>query len=67
VPAQSPQNPEARAGVTSSSHRSWGADVERVPRDELPAGGMAPDVAYQINSRRAHAPNGNARLNLATL
>jgi glutamate decarboxylase len=42
-----------------------GADVERVPRDELPAGGMAPDVAYQIIHDELML-DGNARLNLAT-
>ena len=41
------------------------AELARVPRDELPAGEMPPEVAYQIVHDELML-DGNARLNLAT-
>ena len=41
------------------------SEVGRVPRDELPAAGMPPDVAYQVVHDELML-DGNARLNLAT-
>jgi len=41
------------------------SEIERVPRDELPAAGMPADIAYQIVHDELML-DGNARLNLAT-
>jgi len=41
------------------------SEIERVPRDDLPAAGMPADVAYQIVHDELML-DGNARLNLAT-
>jgi glutamate decarboxylase len=43
----------------------FGLEAGRVPRDELPADEMAPDVAYQIIHDELML-DGNARLNVAT-
>jgi glutamate decarboxylase len=43
----------------------FSAELERVPRDELPRRGMPPDAAYQIIHDELML-DGNARLNLAT-
>ena len=43
----------------------FGAEGDRVPRDELPAGEMPPGVAYQIIHDELML-DGNSRLNLAT-
>ena len=43
----------------------FATETGRIPRHELPAGEMAPDVAYQIVHDELRL-DGNARLNVAT-
>jgi glutamate decarboxylase len=64
VPLNHPRNPR-RAPRDLGVPPIFAAELERVPRDELPAGGMPPDAAYQIIHDELML-DGNARLNLAT-
>ena len=64
MPLNHPRNPR-RAPRDLVVPPIFKADFERVPRDELPAGGMPPDAAYQIVHDELML-DGNARLNLAT-
>ena len=59
-----PRNPR-RARRDLDVPPIFSAELERVPRDELPRRGMPPDAAYQIIHDELML-DGNARLNLAT-
>jgi glutamate decarboxylase len=56
--------PEVRSDKLSISPL-FGSETETIPRHELPAGEMAPDVAYQIVHDELML-DGNARMNVAT-
>jgi glutamate decarboxylase len=64
VPLKHPKGPAGRSGDLSPSplFTQEGGDI---PRDDLPAGRLAPDAAYQIIHDELML-DGNARLNLAT-
>ncbi len=64
MPLNHPRNPR-RVPRDLDVPPIFTAELERVPRDELPAGGMPPDAAYQIIHDELML-DGNARLNLAT-
>src|SRR4051794_41953172 len=54
--------PDARAVKVNPV---FAAEPVRVPRNELPAGGLPPEIAYQVVHDELML-DGNARLNLAT-
>jgi glutamate decarboxylase len=55
----------ARRSPTLSIAPLFASETEAVPRHELPAGEMAPDVAYQVIHDELML-DGNARMNVAT-
>ena len=60
------KHPSAPSPATSVSvGPRFGLDGSAVPRHELPAGEMPPDVAYQVIHDELML-DGNARLNVAT-
>ncbi|GAA5175454.1 glutamate decarboxylase [Pseudonocardia eucalypti] len=68
MPLTHPANagrPERRAGADLAINPLFSREPMRVPRDELPALGMDPELAYQITHDELML-DGNARLNLAT-